>query len=213
MGVVGIFHENALRRSNEPSPRLPWQSTFAPSGRCTGYSSDAGTPRPTRSRMTMTGSRFPGSRVVASDHLPRAPMELQWFAWSSAIRLQLRGQPRICPLGRTHRIPLNSPCGHYRSHNWHPRTGGVNKPPLGAHVPKCRSKRRDAIAQASRGPQLRKKDISLDPSGKTPLRLRAIPAQEGRSYVVTDRGPGCGGRGSVGHDGSCRAGRGLSRTP
>ena len=30
-----------------------------------------GAPRPTRSRMTMTSSRFPGSRVVASDHLPR----------------------------------------------------------------------------------------------------------------------------------------------
>ena len=32
---------------------------------------DIGAPRPTRSRVTMTGSRFPGSRVVASDHLPR----------------------------------------------------------------------------------------------------------------------------------------------
>ena len=30
-----------------------------------------GAPRPTRLRMTMTGSRFPGSRVNASDHLPR----------------------------------------------------------------------------------------------------------------------------------------------
>src|SRR3954463_1459174 len=32
---------------------------------------DIGAPRPTRSRMTMTGSRFPGSRVIASDHLPK----------------------------------------------------------------------------------------------------------------------------------------------
>jgi hypothetical protein len=30
-----------------------------------------GAPRPTRLRMTMAGSRFPGSRVNASDHLPR----------------------------------------------------------------------------------------------------------------------------------------------
>jgi hypothetical protein len=30
-----------------------------------------GTPRPTRSRVTMTGGRSPGSRVVASVHLPR----------------------------------------------------------------------------------------------------------------------------------------------
>jgi hypothetical protein len=30
-----------------------------------------GAPRPTRSRMTMTGSRFPGSRVVTFNHLPR----------------------------------------------------------------------------------------------------------------------------------------------
>ncbi len=35
------------------------------------YSRHIGAPRPTRSRVTMTGSRFPGSRVVASDHLPR----------------------------------------------------------------------------------------------------------------------------------------------
>src|SRR4029453_10818054 len=42
----------------------------SPQGRCTSYSCDIGAPRPTRSRMTMTGSRFPGSRVIASDHLP-----------------------------------------------------------------------------------------------------------------------------------------------
>jgi hypothetical protein len=32
--------------------------------------SHIGAPRPTRSRVTMTGGRFPGSRIVASDHLP-----------------------------------------------------------------------------------------------------------------------------------------------
>lgn len=54
----------------------------------------------------MAGSRFPGSRVVAFDHLPRDPIGFQWFCWPSAIRLQLRGQPRNCPSRRTHRIPL-----------------------------------------------------------------------------------------------------------
>jgi hypothetical protein len=39
--------------------------------------------------------------------------------WSSAIRLQLRGQPRTYVLAHTHRIPLVSPFGHYRSQTWH----------------------------------------------------------------------------------------------
>src|SRR3954468_13375420 len=50
------------------SARLPIRSAFAPGGRCSSYSCDIGAPRPTRSRVTMTGSRFPGSRV--SDHRP-----------------------------------------------------------------------------------------------------------------------------------------------
>ena len=66
-----IRHDTARRRSNYPSARLPLHSAFAPGGRRTGHSCDIGAPRPTRSRVTMTGSRFPGSRVIASDHLPR----------------------------------------------------------------------------------------------------------------------------------------------
>ena len=69
--VLEIEHDTAQRRTHYPSARLPSQSALAPSGRCTSYSCDIGAPRPTRSRMTMTGSRFPGSRVIASDHLPR----------------------------------------------------------------------------------------------------------------------------------------------
>src|SRR4030095_16632629 len=69
--IYEIQHLTARRRSPYPSARLPSHSALAPSGRCTGYSCDIGAPRPTRSRMTMTGSRFPGSRVIASDHLPR----------------------------------------------------------------------------------------------------------------------------------------------
>jgi hypothetical protein len=52
----------------------------------------------------------------------------------------------------------------------------------------------------------RRKKIHLYRSSELPYVL-AIPAhQEGRSYVVTDRGRGCGGRGSVGHE-MVRAGR------
>ena len=54
-----------------------------------------GTPRPMRSRVTTTDGRFPGSRVVAFDHLPRDNRP-QWLLWSSARRLQLRGQLRNC---------------------------------------------------------------------------------------------------------------------
>src|SRR6476646_6728796 len=74
-----------------PSARLPAYSALAPGGRHDSYSCDIGAPRPTRSRMTMTGSRFPGSRVIASDHLPRELSNPQWYLWPSAIRLQLRG--------------------------------------------------------------------------------------------------------------------------
>jgi hypothetical protein len=42
------------------------------------------------------------------------------------------------------------------------------------------------------------KNISLHPSGKSSLQLRAIPPhQKGRIAIVTDAGCGCGGRGSV----------------
>jgi hypothetical protein len=82
------------------------------------YFRHIGAPRPTRSRVTMTGSRFPGSRVIASDHLPRDVTVSSGIKRSSAIRLQLRGQPRNC-LEKTYRIPLVSPFGHYRKQTWH----------------------------------------------------------------------------------------------
>ena len=122
-----IRHATARRRSTYPSARLPLHSAFAPSGRRTGYSCDIGAPRPTRSRVTMTGSRFPGSRVNASDHLPRDLVHPQWHLWSSAIRLQLRGQPRICTLICADRIPLVSPRGHHRSQTWHLTLLRVNR--------------------------------------------------------------------------------------
>ena len=125
--IAGNRQFTARRRNTTPSARLPVHSALAQSGRHTSYSCDAGAPRPTRSRMTMTGSRFPGSRVVASDHLPGNLVHPQWYLWSSAIRLQLRGQPRIDVLAHTHRIPLASPCGHYRSQTWHLMVLRVNR--------------------------------------------------------------------------------------
>jgi hypothetical protein len=42
------------------------------------------------------------------------------------------------------------------------------------------------------------KNISLSPSGKSSLQVRAIPSrEEGRIMIVTNVGMGCGGRGSV----------------
>ena len=41
------------------------------------------------------------------------------------------------------------------------------------------------------------KNISLHPSGKSSLQIRAIPPHKGRIAIVTDAGCGCGGRGSV----------------
>jgi hypothetical protein len=46
---------------------------------------------------------------------------------------------------------------------------------------------------------LRAKNIPLPPSGKSGLPVRPILSlQEGRIMIVTKRGMGCGGRGSVG---------------
>jgi len=47
------------------------QSALAPMRQTTQLLQRIGAPRPTRSRMTITGSRFPGSRVVTFNHLPR----------------------------------------------------------------------------------------------------------------------------------------------
>ena len=121
------FDTIALDGENHPSARLLYHPALALGGRCTSYSCDIEAPRLMRSRMTMTGSRFPGSRVIASDHLPRDLVHPQWHLWSSAIRLQLRGQPRIDVLAHTHRIPLVSPRGHYRSQTWHRTLLRVNR--------------------------------------------------------------------------------------
>jgi hypothetical protein len=57
----------------------------------------------------------------------RKSEDLQWYLWSSAIRLQLRGQPRNYVLAYTYRIPLVSPRGHYRSQTWHRIVLRVNR--------------------------------------------------------------------------------------
>jgi hypothetical protein len=68
-----ILHKDALRRRKQIVTAVALVSYLRPGGRCTGYSSDIRAPRPMRSRVTMAGSRFPGSRVIAFDHLPRGP--------------------------------------------------------------------------------------------------------------------------------------------
>jgi hypothetical protein len=55
------------------------QSALAPMRQTTQLLQRIGAPRPTRSRMTMTGSRFPGSRVVTFNHLPRIKEGSQWY--------------------------------------------------------------------------------------------------------------------------------------
>jgi hypothetical protein len=49
------------------------------------------------------------------------------------------------------------------------------------------------------------KNISLNPSGKSSLQIRAI-SPEGRIMIVRKRGEGCGGRGSIRRAGVRRAG-------
>ena len=117
--------------------RWPRKSAFAPNGTDPGrLLQRSGAPRPAHSRMTMAGSRFPGSRVTASDHLPRI----------SAIPVALNGRRLAayscggscgfvsCFAQKTHRIPLISPCGHYRARTWHSSFARVNAPSLAARV-------------------------------------------------------------------------------
>ena len=55
-------------------------------------------------------------------------------------------------------------------------------------------------------PALDRKIFPLPPSGKSSLQVRPILSrQEGRIMIVTKRGRGCGGRGSVGAQGDRRA--------
>ncbi len=114
--------------------RWPRKSAFAPVGTDPGrLLQRSGAPRPAHSRMTTAGSRSPGSRVTAFDHLPR----------TSAIPVALNGRRLAayscggsCGLVslETHRIPLISPCGHYRSRTWHSSRAWVNAPCLAARV-------------------------------------------------------------------------------
>jgi hypothetical protein len=114
----GREHETLDGEQINRHTRLPENSAFSPLMRQTRRLLQRfEAPRPTRSRMTMAGSRSPGSRVTASDHLPRTDRP-SGIKWSSARRLQLRGQLRLCSRERTHRIPLNSSCGHYRRKHW-----------------------------------------------------------------------------------------------
>jgi hypothetical protein len=90
-----------------------------PGGRYNSYSCRFGAPRPTRSRMTMTGSRFPGSRVVASDHLPRDVSVSSGIYGRRLSAYSCGGSRGLVRQRQTYRIPLASPFGHYQSHTWH----------------------------------------------------------------------------------------------
>src|SRR5665213_89280 len=95
----------------------------SPYGRYSNYSRHSGAPRPARSRVTTTGSRFPGSRVVASDHLPRDVSVSSGINGRQLSAYSCGGsrgivRNRFC-LKRTHRIPLVSSCEHHRSRTWH----------------------------------------------------------------------------------------------
>jgi len=71
-----------------------------------------GTPRPMRSRVTTTGGRFPGSRVVTFDHLPRETVPSGFYgrrlaAYSCGGSCGI-AYPSLLP-EYAHRIPLVIP--------------------------------------------------------------------------------------------------------
>jgi hypothetical protein len=101
------------------SPAVAAHPAFAPVAGMVSYFRRLGAPRPTRSRVTMTGSRFPGSRVVASDHLPR-DVSVSSGINGRQLSAYSCGGSRGIVQDWTHRIPLVSPFGHYRSQTWHP---------------------------------------------------------------------------------------------
>ena len=109
------------RGERGPSPRTT--TALHPSlGMPTGH--HLGTPRPMRSHVTTTGGRFPGSRVVAFDRLPRDNRS-QWLFWPSARRLQLRGQLRNCipVIAAGVRAPHSLGYPLARNHRGHARIG------------------------------------------------------------------------------------------
>src|SRR3954454_6240557 len=77
-----------------------------------------------RSRVTTTDGRFPGSRVVAFDHLPRDNRS-QWLLWPSARRLQVPGQLRNCipVIAAGARAPHSLGYPLARNHHQHARIG------------------------------------------------------------------------------------------
>jgi hypothetical protein len=114
-----IVSESNTRRLDGERPtrhsRLPLQTAFALGGRCTGRICHIGAPRPTRSRVTIAGGRFPGSRVVASGHLPRDPKVPSGIHGRPLAAYSCGGSCGIARrIGRAHRIPLASPCGHHQ---------------------------------------------------------------------------------------------------
>jgi hypothetical protein len=110
-----------------PSPRLLTFSCLSPKAAgIVNHCRRIGTPRPTRSRVTIAGGRSPGSRVAVSVHLPRN-LHSQWLSRTETRRLQLRGQPRHCV--RVARAPrsLLIPCGNHQGRASHWNADRVNR--------------------------------------------------------------------------------------
>ena len=118
--TMGLRTQNRNSRRTWTRHRELGPSCIPHLGMPTGH--HLGTPRPMRSRVTTTGGRFPGSRVVAFDHLPRDNRP-QWFFWPSARRLQLRGQLRNCipVIAVGVRAPHSLDCPLARNHREHAR--------------------------------------------------------------------------------------------
>src|SRR6201999_535600 len=107
-------HDDARRRTNKPSRTFAVESAFRPNTQTqTGYPTLRSTPPGAFAHDFRLAAGFlaRGSRPLTTFPGSDDPSGLKW---SSARRLQLRGQLRHClACARTHRIPLISPCGHY----------------------------------------------------------------------------------------------------
>ena len=102
-------------------------STFRPCGRCNKLLSPHRSTPPdafARDHDRQQVSWLAGYRLGPPSQKPES---FQWYLWSSAIRLQLRGQPRICTPICAYRIPLVSPCRHDRLQTWHRTVLRVNR--------------------------------------------------------------------------------------
>ena len=96
--------------THERAPQLLPPRAADPLGSALAYRA----PRPTRSRVTMTDGRFPGSRVVTSDHFQTRRFPVVFMAVGSPLTVSGAAvEFRIRRTDRTRaRHSLACPCGH-----------------------------------------------------------------------------------------------------